>query len=221
MLLVQWPTEPAAASVVAQTTVGTPLRVHLLRAAESRPRVKATGSDAAAIQKAEPRVDRKAGRTTTVMPPPDERSSITPRGAGPPQLSAQRSEAVVSPIRQPVVPGTTPAERTPETTNIAAASNRSAVIQTELMSLLHQAIDRHKRYPHSALRMGREGAARIDFRLAPDGRIEELNIGDSSGVRALDLAAFRAVQAIAPFPEAGRYLERSQLFQVDVVFRFN
>lgn len=89
------------------------------------------------------------------------------------------------------------------------------------MALLHQAIDRNKRYPQSALRMGREGSARVDFRLGPDGQIEELNIGNSSGVHALDIAAYRAVQDIAPFPIASRYLERTQRFQVDVVFQIN
>lgn len=92
---------------------------------------------------------------------------------------------------------------------------------SELMSLLHQAIDRNKRYPQSALRMGREGSARVDFNLGPDGQIEALNIGNSSGVHALDIAASRAVQDIAPFPMAGRYLDRTQRFQVDVVFQIN
>ena len=226
MLLVQWSAEPVASSLVAQTTVGTPLRVQLLKAAESRPAVTAIRPDAAAERKAEPRLDRKSeredDRAMAVMSRPDERPGITSRKAASPQRSAQRAGAFVSADQRPIVPSTVSVkEQTPEIRSFAGDSHSLTAIQTELMSLLHQAIDRHKRYPDSALRMGREGAARIDFRLGPDGRIEELNVGDSSGVRALDLAAFRAVQAIAPFPEAGRYLERSQLFQVDVVFRLN
>lgn len=96
-----------------------------------------------------------------------------------------------------------------------------AADRSELMALLHEAIDRNKRYPQSALRMGREGSARVDFNLGPDGQIEALNIGNSSGVHALDIAATRAVRDIAPFPVAGRYLDRAQRFQVDVVFQIN
>lgn len=92
---------------------------------------------------------------------------------------------------------------------------------TDLMALLHQAIDRNKRYPQSALRMGREGSTRVDFKLSPSGQIEDLNVGTSSGVQALDIAATRAVQNIAPFAAADRYLDRTQQFQVDVVFRIN
>lgn len=104
--------------------------------------------------------------------------------------------------------------------NLDTAS-RDAADRSELMALLHAAIDRNKRYPQSALRMGREGSTRVDFNLGPDGRIEVLNIGNSSGVHALDIAATRAVQDIAPFPMANRYLNRTQRFQVDVVFRIN
>lgn len=91
----------------------------------------------------------------------------------------------------------------------------------DLTTLLHQAIDRNKRYPQSALRMGREGLARVDFKLSPDGKIEALTIVTSSGFQALDLAAYRAVQSIAPFTAADRYLDRTQQFQVEVVFRIN
>ncbi|MFA7388476.1 MAG: energy transducer TonB [Thiohalobacteraceae bacterium] len=225
MLLAQWPAAPVAATMVAQPTVGTPLHVQLLATVEARPVVTAIRSDATTDRTAEPRLDREEGRGNgREMPvtPPDERPSITSRKAAAPQRSVQPSEAVVAAIQQPIVPSTAPApERTPAMASSTQASNQSAVIQTELMSLLHRAIDRHKRYPQSALHMGREGAARIDFRLEPDGRIEELSIGYSSGVRALDVAAFRAVQAIAPFTEAARYLERSRLVQVEVVFRLN
>lgn len=89
----------------------------------------------------------------------------------------------------------------------------------ELYRLLHAAIDRHKRYPLSALRLGREGRARVDFRLLPDGEIRQVQVTASSGTAALDRAALAAVRAIAPFTPAARYLAAAEPIQVDIVFR--
>ncbi|MCC6206661.1 MAG: energy transducer TonB [Gammaproteobacteria bacterium] len=88
----------------------------------------------------------------------------------------------------------------------------------ELAALLRIAIDHRKRYPQGALILGREGTARVDFQLDPIGGIEDVAIIASSGVHALDVAASQAVQGIAPFTVAGRYLNNAQRFQVDVVF---
>lgn len=105
----------------------------------------------------------------------------------------------------------------PRSTPDAAEIHRLA----ELNRLLHSAIDRYKRYPLSALRLGREGTARIKFRLFHDGRIEMLSLARSSGFDALDRAALAAVQGIEPFTPASRYIPDSERFEVDVVFRYN
>jgi len=109
----------------------------------------------------------------------------------------------------------------------AIANARSAIADSrsqqlaELNHLLHSAIDRYKRYPLSALRLGREGTTRVNFRLFHDGRIEMLSLSRSSGFGALDRAALAAVQSIEPFTQASRYIPDSERFEVDVVFRYN
>lgn len=158
--------------------------------------------------------------------PHPERAALRPAPARPAAPAAETPTP--APDAAPHRPAPTAAPAAPDAVDAvdAGAPDRgtgddAGSAWLELSTLLHQAIDRHKRYPQSALRMGREGAARIDFLLGPDGRIDELNIGHSSGVPSLDLAAFRAVQAIAPFTDAQRYLDRARRFQVDVVFRIN
>ena len=196
-------------------------------------------------------VDNAAQRVATEPPLPSQPLQTSPvdrlRPGVPAEHAARRATAAVAaappsgPSGRPgpsapqavpraaptVAASAVPPEAAPKT---AGATGHGTVHDTgpaaeaawlELAALLHQAIDRHKRYPQGALRLGREGAARIDFRLAPDGSIDDLNIGHSSGVRSLDLAAFRAVQAIAPFTDAHRYLDRTRRFQVDVVFQLN
>jgi protein TonB len=89
----------------------------------------------------------------------------------------------------------------------------------ELVRLLHQEIDRHKRYPALARRHGRQGTSTVAFSLRPDGGVEAVALARSSGFRPLDQAALRAVQEVAPFPPAREYLTAPRGFRIDVVFR--
>lgn len=43
-------------------------------------------------------------------------------------------------------------------------------------------------------------SARVSFRIFRNGRISDLKIAESSGLRSLDLSALRAIQTAAPFP---------------------
>jgi protein TonB len=88
-----------------------------------------------------------------------------------------------------------------------------------LTDRLHRAIEREKRYPLSARRLGREGTASVAFQLRPDGAIDGLQVATSSGEPALDRAALRAVKGISPFNEAGSYLDETAPFRVDIAFR--
>lgn len=91
----------------------------------------------------------------------------------------------------------------------------------ELTDRLHRAIEREKRYPLSARRLGREGTASVAFRLRPDGAIDAVEVAASSGEPALDRAALRAVSGISPFAEARAYLDASAPFQIDIAFRLH
>jgi len=90
-----------------------------------------------------------------------------------------------------------------------------------LSKLLHAAVNRHKRYPHIALRMRREGTATVLFELRPDGSLLSPRVTGSSGHPLLDRSALRAVAAIAPFGPAGEYLDAPRQFSIDVVFNLS
>lgn len=120
------------------------------------------------------------------------------------------------------------AQTTPLTADTPTTAGRAAAAATPssppntqivaLQGLLHSAIDGGKRYPLSALRMGREGSTRIAFELAPDGQLEKLNIASSSGYSVLDRAAMAAVKGIEPFTIAMDFIQRPEAFEIDVVF---
>lgn len=89
----------------------------------------------------------------------------------------------------------------------------------ELNKLLHSAINENKRYPLSALRLNREGTVQISFHLLQSGYINTLEISNSSGHNALDLAALNAVKNIQPFIPARQYIASVEKFILDVRFQ--
>ena len=94
----------------------------------------------------------------------------------------------------------------------------AAVDLNALVSLLHEEIARHKRYPALAKRQRREGTATVSFALYPDGAIDDINVVSSSGFRRLDKAALFAVSEVSPFVAAENYLDRARHFRVNIVF---
>jgi TonB family protein len=103
-------------------------------------------------------------------------------------------------------------------TQALARSTSAAGYQSDIVDLLHSKISEHKQYPYMARRQRRQGVARVEFVLNPDGTINDARLVHSSRTRILDKAALEAVQGIEPFEPAKDYLHQPEAFQVDVVF---
>jgi TonB family protein len=97
-------------------------------------------------------------------------------------------------------------------------STNATMHNSSIIELLHTKISEHKQYPYMARRQRREGIARIEFVLHPDGSIDDAHLVNSSRTRSLDKAAMKAVKSIEPFKLAKDYLDQPEAFQVDVVF---
>ncbi len=75
----------------------------------------------------------------------------------------------------------------------------------ENLSAIREAILSYLRYPPVARRMGWEGTVRVRFTLTPEGKVEDLEVEESSGYRILDESALRAVlKASGSFPKPKR-----------------
>jgi protein TonB len=98
------------------------------------------------------------------------------------------------------------------------ASTRASAHDSSIVEILHATISANKRYPYLAVRQRREGVARVEFILYPDGAIADARLIQSSRTRILDKAALDAVKGIEPFRLAKDYLDKPEAFQVDVVF---
>lgn len=121
----------------------------------------------------------------------------------------------------PATSPTSPTRTTQSRDQAGAELAQAELAQAELARLLRHAIEDHKRYPFTARRRGQQGTATVGFTLTPDGRIEGLTLDAASGHTALDQAALAAVEGIAPFQPAGRYLDAPAAFRLDIAFRLS
>lgn len=90
---------------------------------------------------------------------------------------------------------------------------------SELLVLLHDAIQQKQEYPESALAMQREGGVTVSFKLYKDGHMTDLKLVKSSGTTSLDEAALNAVLNAAPFSDLIKYIKDTQEYKIDIVFK--
>jgi protein TonB len=99
-----------------------------------------------------------------------------------------------------------------------ASASRQAM-ESRYLEELREAIMLHRQYPSRARRKHQEGTATIAFVLRKDGVIEESHIEGSSGYKALDSAALRAVLELGQFEPIPSELHRD-LWPLSVSLQF-
>ncbi len=75
-------------------------------------------------------------------------------------------------------------------------------------------IEKAKRYPRMARKMGTEGRATVRFRIKTDGKVEGVELMESSGSEILDHASLETVQRAAPFPYKDGWLKVVIVFKI-------
>jgi protein TonB len=75
-------------------------------------------------------------------------------------------------------------------------------------------IEKAKRYPRMARKMGTEGQATVRFRIKTDGKVEGVELLESSGSEILDQASLETVQRAAPLPYKEGWLKVVIVFKI-------
>jgi len=75
-------------------------------------------------------------------------------------------------------------------------------------------IEKAKRYPRMARKMGTEGQATVRFRIKPNGKVERVELMESSGSEILDQASLETVQRAAPLPYKEGWLKVVIIFKI-------
>ncbi len=198
------PTEPAEEKPAAVKAAPPPERVAVTKKKQPEPRVKA--------------------RTVAKTPEPSKTSAKKIQTAStPPPIAAPEPAPLQKNFNEPAngaasaaAVAAAKAEAAPDGYNANTAQH-----QGQLLSLLHQAISKQKRYPLLAKRQRRQGTTTVSFSLSPSGQLDAIGIDRSSGFTVLDSAAMSAVSRVAPFGPARLFLSDVTRFKVDVTFQLN
>jgi protein TonB len=97
---------------------------------------------------------------------------------------------------------------------------RTGSIQTsspggdQVLSEIMRRIEGAKRYPRVARRMGIEGKTTIRFRLRPDGKVDSVQVVESSGSDILDAASLETVRRAVPLPFKEGWLKVVIVFKI-------
>jgi TonB family protein len=75
-------------------------------------------------------------------------------------------------------------------------------------------IEAAKRYPRMARKMGVEGRAAVRFKLAPNGKVEAVELLETSGSEVLDQASLETVHRAAPLPYKDGWLRVVIVFKI-------
>lgn len=83
-------------------------------------------------------------------------------------------------------------------------------------------IESKKRYPTAARRFELEGRTGIKMTILKDGRLEKVEIVESSGYKSLDKAALQSVQNAAPFPPIPKAARLNRIeMRVHLIFKLS
>ncbi len=94
--------------------------------------------------------------------------------------------------------------------NLRTSSREGDPILSEIMRRIEGA----KRYPRMARKMGIEGQSTVRFTLKPNGKVDSLEVVESSGSDILDQASLETVQRAAPLPYIEGWLKVVIVFKI-------
>jgi len=108
-------------------------------------------------------------------------------------------------------PGAGPGER--QASHFGSVPGASGGGDSVIAEILRR-IEKAKRYPRMARKMGTEGQAAVRFRIKPDGKVEGVELMESSGSEILDQASLETVQRAAPLPYKEGWLKVVIVFKI-------
>ena len=89
-------------------------------------------------------------------------------------------------------------------------------------SAVRRKIESEKKYPIAAQNSGIEGRAGVEMTILKDGRLEKVEITESSGYEILDRAALQSVNNAAPFPPIPEAAKRDKIeIRIYLVFKLS
>ena len=169
---------------------------------------------------APPQVEKKVVRAKIIskvvekpveeQPPEPEPIQETPVETAP--------EAVAAPVEAPPAPPAPPVVKEPPK---PSADSVKMVTRTYLRSLKKQ-LEQIKDYPATAKRLKQEGTVRVRFTILADGKIEQIEVSESSRYSSLDNSALEAVAKMEKFQPIPKLLEKERWrIEIPIQYKLN
>jgi protein TonB len=149
-----------------------------------------------------------------VPPIPEVRSEIPP----PPAPPARLAPAPQPPPPEPQAAAKAEPTAPPPLRQVQLPLDPAAL--KAFGEVLAQAIGKRKDYPRLARVRNWQGTTELKLQIGPDGKLQDVHVGHSSGFPLLDAAAVQMVQNAAPLPDVPETLRGRELtMTVPVVFK--
>ena len=126
--------------------------------------------------------------------------------------------AVAAPVEAPPAPPAPPVVKEPPK---PSADSVKMVTRTYLRSLKKQ-LEQIKDYPATAKRLKQEGTVRVRFTILADGKIEQIEVSESSRYSSLDNSALEAVAKMEKFQPIPKLLEKERWrIEIPIQYKLN
>jgi TonB family protein len=99
--------------------------------------------------------------------------------------------------------------------NKGISRDNKGALQSEVIKIIRDSIERAKTYPLLARKRGIEGSVYISFKVSPQGKPQNLKIIKGSGSDILDTATLDIIKKAAPFPYVDSIIEVPVVFRLD------
>ncbi|GJL56006.1 MAG: hypothetical protein NPIRA02_31380 [Nitrospirales bacterium] len=170
------------------TVVATPSRLH------AQVRTTSTKSVAQPVNTSSP-VERSLDKHSASISRPQRQQLQAAIYTGTPQGQPARR---VAPQSKPVSKSTRKVAQTKSSRNPRVASQKLSPEVLAFLKLLREKIQRHRKYPRVAKRLGYHGVTTVAFSLSQGGDLTLLKVSEPSGHDILDQAALNAIKKVLP-----------------------
>ncbi|MBE0485623.1 energy transducer TonB [Marinobacter sp.] len=147
----------------------------------------------------------------TPEPEPAPEPEPTPEPEPAPPSNPELTQSPVSDPSPSQATETVQAEAANEASARESDTGGSVAEENRYLQDLLGHLNRYKRYPDSARRMRREGVVTVTFTVSEGGRVNGVQITDSSGFRPLDDEVRQMLARAAPLPVIPAHLGQSSL----------
>ena len=166
-----------------------------------------------------PKIEKKIVRSKIIPKVVEKPVEETPPEPEPEPIVETAPVAAAEPVVE--APPAPPAPSVAKVPPKPSPDSLKVVTRTYLRSLKKQ-LEQIKNYPATAKRLKQEGTVRVRFTILADGKIEQIEVSESSRYSSLDNSALEAVTSMGKFDPIPKLLEKERWrIEIPIQYKLN